>query len=333
MDFLTDLGPGDRLGSYTLVRKLGEGGMGVVFEAQHATLRRPAAVKVLSAWLSTGLGRRRFEREVQACAALTHPNTIEIYDYGETEDGTLYYAMEFLEGYDLTRLVQLDGAQTAARTIRVLDPIAGALGEAHAHDLVHRDIKPPNIVLCEAGGVPDVAKLLDFGLVVPMKRGSTRLTMDGHVLGTPRYVPPEMIGERGEVSPASDLYSLGLVAYFLLSGRHAFDGDSSADILRKQRDEAPPPLREVAPDVPDDLAEVVHWCLAKDPTQRPRSARELRDALQGCAAATQWDAAEASAWWDRWRDQELAERAPTRPSITAPSTTAPSTPAAKKRER
>lgn len=326
MDFLTDLGPGDRLGNYTLTRKLGEGGMGVVFEARHASLDRPAAVKVLSAWLSTGLGRKRFEREVQACAALTHPNTVDIYDYGESEDGTLYYAMEFLEGYDLKQLVEMDGPQSPARTIHVLDPIAGALGEAHEHGLVHRDIKPPNILLCEQGGIPDVAKLVDFGLVVPLKEKS-RLTVEGHVMGTPRYTAPEMIGQGGRVTPSSDFYSLGLVAYYLLSGRHAFEGSSSAEILKRQRDEPPPLLAAIAPSVPNDLASVVHWCLEKDPTRRPADSTALREAFAGCRDAHAWSAVEAAAWWDRCRERTVQPMPSSRPSITAPSS-----PAAKKRD-
>lgn len=326
MDFFADLGPGDQLGSYTLVRKLGEGGMGVVFEAKHASLQRPAAVKVLSAWLSTGLGRKRFEREVQACAALTHPNTVEIYDYGESADGTLYYAMEFLEGFDLKQLVEMDGPQSAARTIRVLDQIAGALGEAHEHGLVHRDIKPPNILLCELGGIPDIAKLVDFGLVVPLKEKS-RLTVEGHVMGTPRYTAPEMIGRDSRVTPSSDFYSLGLVAYYLLSGRHAFEGNSSAEILKRQRDEPAPLLAAIAPSVPRDLAGVVHWCLEKDPSKRPVGAAPLREALAGCQDATAWNDAEAAAWWNTHRDYEAKPLISSRPSITAPSK-----PAAKKRD-
>ena len=294
--------------------------MGVVFEAQHDRMQRPTAVKVLSTWLVSELGRARFEREVQACASLTHPNTIEIYDFGESEDGTLYYAMEYLEGYDLKQLVKMDGAQPAARTLRVLDQIAGALGEAHEKSLVHRDIKPPNIILCEAGGIPDVAKLVDFGLVSPMVQSSRRLTVEGHVIGTPRYVAPEMLKAKCELSPATDFYALGLVAYYLLSGRHAFEAESSAEILRKQRNEPPPPLTSVAPSVPADVAGVVHWCLEKDPAKRPADGRALREALAGCADAKRWNADDASAWWDEWRERpsEVASTPPRSASLTAP---------------
>jgi len=323
VDFLSPLGPGDRLGAYTIVRKLGEGGMGVVFEARHDRLSRPAALKVLSSWLISELGRARFEREVQACARLTHPNTVEIYDYGESEDGTLFYAMEYLEGYDLRRLVELDGPQPAARVIRILDQIAGALGEAHDLGLIHRDIKPPNILLCEAGGVPDVAKLVDFGLVAPIRPTRDRLTVEGFVLGTPRYVAPEMLRPQIELSAASDFYALGLVAYFLLSGRHAFDGEAGADILKKQRDEAPPPLTEA----PGDLASVIDWCLEKDPAKRPGSAAILRESLSRCRDADGWDDEAARVWWDRWRETPRADAPAAIPS--SPSITVPERPSAK----
>ncbi|MGE3634427.1 MAG: serine/threonine-protein kinase [Sandaracinaceae bacterium] len=341
MDDLDELPPGHQLGSYTLIRKLGAGGMGTVYQARHGTLARPAAVKVLSSWLTTGLGRMRFEREVQACAALTHPNTVEIYDYGETPDGTLYYAMEYLDGFDLKQLIDLEGRQTAARTLRILEPIAGALGEAHAHGLVHRDIKPPNIIVCEAGGIPDVAKLVDFGLVAPLKQ-KPRLTLEGHVMGTPRYVAPEMIGSGRGMSPASDIYSLGLVAFYLLSGRHAFDAESSVEILHMQRDEPAPHLVHAAPGCPEDLANVIAWCLEKDPDRRPASAAELSEAFARCEDFERWNQAEARAWWARQRTLRIAQLAE-RSMVTEPdgppvmderiSLTNPEGPAAKKRAR
>lgn len=319
LDFLTPLGPGDRLGSYTIVRRLGEGGMGVVFEARHDRTQRPAAVKVLSSWLVTELGRARFEREVQACASLTHPNTIEIYDFGESDDGTLYFAMEYLEGYDLGELVKMDGPLPVARTLRIVDQIAGALGEAHEKGLVHRDIKPANIILCEAGGIPDIAKLVDFGLVSPMIQSDRRrLTAEGQLIGTPRYVAPEMLRAKCGLSPATDFYALGLVAYYLLSGRHTFEAETSAEILRKQRNEPPPPLVDVAPGVPADVASVVHWCLEKEPAKRPADGRALRRALASCTDASRWDADEASAWWAKWRARPVEQEPPRATSLTAP---------------
>jgi serine/threonine-protein kinase len=196
----------------------------------------------------------------------------------------------------------------------VLDQIAGALGEAHDLDLIHRDIKPANIILCELGGVPDVAKLVDFGLVTPIRAGP-RLTQEGPMIGTPRYVAPEMLMPEVTVGPTTDFYALGLVAYFLLSGRHAFDGDSGAEILRKQRDEPPTPLTESAPGVPNDLASVVHWCLEKDPSARPLHARALREALSRCRDASRWSEEEARGWWDTWRAREHTDTAPSSASL------------------
>ncbi len=287
--------------------------MGVVYEARREHPDRAVALKVVSPWLGSELGRARFEREVRSCAQLTHPNTIVIYDYGEAEDGTLYYAMEYLDGFDLRRLVDLDGPQSGARTIRILDQIAGALGEAHEKGLIHRDIKPPNIILCEQAGIPDVAKLVDFGLVMPIAPGR-RLTLEGQAIGTPRYVAPEMLKPEGKVSPASDFYALGLVAYFLHSGRHAFDTQSSAEILKNQRDEPAPPLPEAA----SDLASIVAWCLEKDPDARPADARTLRSALLKCAEANRWSEDDARAWWDEWRVQ-THQRSQRPPSNRAPS--------------
>jgi len=299
--------------------------MGVVFEARHDGRPRSLALKVLSSWLTTELGRARFEREVQACAALTHPNTVRIYDYGEQPDGTLYYAMEYLDGWDLKQLVELDGSQTPARTIRILDQIAAALGEAHDKSMVHRDIKPPNIILCGADGVPDTAKLVDFGLVSPMVESSQRrLTVEGHVIGTPRYVAPEMLGATCELTPATDFYALGLVAYYLLSGRHAFDG-SAAEILYAQRSEDPVPLTSIDAELPADLASVVHWCLDKDPAKRPANGRALREALHECWDASRWDHAEAAEWWDAWRERPTEEI----PRVNTPSISAPARASAK----
>ena len=304
MDFLTPLGPGDRLGAYTLIRRLGVGGMGVVFEAIHDSGGRPAAVKVLSSWLIGELGRARFEREVQAIASLSHPHTVRIYDFGELPDGTLYYAMEYLDGWDLKQLVDLDGRQSPARTLRILDQVAGALGEAHERGLLHRDIKPPNIILCGADGAPDVAKLVDFGLVVPLRTTpSARITLDGEVIGTPRYVAPELLGAGDALSPATDFYALGLVAYFLLSGHHAFEGLSPAEILTKQRRQPPPPLSSLVPGLRTDIKSVVEWCLEKQPSNRPQSSRELREAFKECADAERWEADAAREWWDAWRDR------------------------------
>jgi eukaryotic-like serine/threonine-protein kinase len=299
-DFLSPLGPGDRVGRYTLVRRLAEGGMGVVFEALSDHGRR-VALKVLSDWLVSEIGRQRFEREVLAAAQLQHPNIVAIYDFGETEGGTLYYAMEYLDGVDLMRLVDLDGKQEPPRAVRIVLSIAAALGHAHDAGLVHRDIKPPNILITEAGGMPDVAKLVDFGLVVPIAPKS-RLTIDGHVIGTPRYAAPELLLSNGSASASTDLYALGLVAFFLLTGKHAFDAESSAEILKKQRDEPAPSLLTYG--IAPDLASVIAWCLEKEPARRPGDARTLAEALTRCVDASRYDEEAARAWWAHWRANE-----------------------------
>ncbi|MFK7985639.1 MAG: serine/threonine-protein kinase [Sandaracinaceae bacterium] len=317
MDFLDSLGPGDHLGPYVIVRAIGEGGMGVVYEADHTRLQRPAAVKVLHSYLATDLGRSRFEREVRACAALSDPHTVEIYDIGESDDGRLYYAMELLEGYDLRQLVEADGPQAPGRAVRVLAQIAGALSEAHGKGLVHRDIKPPNIILCAPGGEPDVAKLVDFGLVTSAK-GRGRLTIEGNLLGTPRYIAPEMTSDPAGVGPAADLYALGLVAYFLLTGQHAFDHPDRAEILRRQRDDPPPSLLTVRPSLPIDLVSVVERCLEKRAEDRFVSALALRDALLGCACAAEWNEEEARRWWANVSRPRGASERP--PAMTRAST-------------
>lgn len=311
MELPAPLAPGARLGPYTVVRTLGEGGMGTVYEATGPDPAgpervRPVALKVLSPWLVTDLGRAQFEREIEICRQLSHPNTVVILDHGETSEGSLYYAMELLEGLDLRRLVDEDGPQSAARTVRILHPIAGALGEVHARGLVHRDVKPPNIVLAQPSGVPDVAKLVDFGLVTPLA-SLGRSSREAPVIGTPRYTAPELLATEGDVTPATDLYALALVAFFLLTGEHAFDGSCSMEILRKQREQPAPSLLEWG--VSADLAGLVAWCLRKSPQERPADAETVRAALERCADASRWDAEEARAWWTSWRAKDAAQRA------------------------
>ncbi|MGL4552388.1 MAG: serine/threonine-protein kinase, partial [Gemmataceae bacterium] len=272
-----------RLGPYQLRRKLGAGGMGEVWLAEHFLLRRPCAVKLIRPEL-VGDARflRRFEREVQATAALSHPNTVEVYDYGHAEDGTFYYAMEYLPGVSLEEMVRQSGPLPGARAVRLLRQLCGALAEAHGVGLVHRDVKPGNVLVCERGGVPDVAKLLDFGLVRTGGQagdGST-LTEVGAIAGTPAYMSPEQA--RGEVADArSDLYSLGAVAYFLLSGAPPFVRGSALQTMAAHLSDTAGPM----PGVPADLAAVVSRCLEKDAGRRFQSAGELERALTTAAPA------------------------------------------------
>jgi serine/threonine protein kinase len=240
---------------------------------------------------------RRFEKEVQLTARLTHPNTISIYDYGRTPDGTFYYAMELLEGLTVEQLVERHGPQPAARVIHLLLQACGALSEAHGIGLIHRDIKPANIYLCRRGGIQDVVKVLDFGLVRELNRdGDVGGSNVDTVVGTPLYLSPEAILSPDRVEARADLYGLGGVAYFMLTGAPPFGGRSLVEICSHHLHTPPePPSRRRA--VPADLDDLVLRCLAKNPNQRPASAAVLAEALHTCADAGGWNAADAERWW------------------------------------
>jgi serine/threonine-protein kinase len=300
-----DLGRVRQLGQYALVDKIGEGGMGVVYRARHAMLRRPTAIKLLNPARAGEENIRRFEREVQLTAELTHPNTVAIYDYGRTPDGLFYYAMEFLDGVDLQKLVRDYGAQPYGRVVQILVQVCGALDEAHEIGLIHRDIKPANVILCERGRRPDVAKVVDFGLVKPVSQSTTdSLSTADAVVGTPLYLSPESI--RGqELDPRSDLYALGCVAYFLLAGAPVFDGDSAVEVCGHHLHSEPAPLREQrATDVPAELEQIIMDCLAKPPADRPGSAAELARRLRQVDVGSSWTRADAVAFWERHRRRE-----------------------------
>ena len=286
-----------KLGQYVLKEKLGEGGMGEVYLAQHVLLRRPCALKLIRPERAGDpKNLRRFEREVQATASLTHPNTVQVYDFGHTEDGTFYYVMEYLPGSTLEELVKQAGPLPPAPAIHFLRQVCGALAEAHARGLIHRDIKPGNVMICERGGAPDVAKLLDFGLVLPPTEDvkSDKLTQEGTVAGTPAYLSPEQAGGQEAVEARSDIYSVGALAYFLLTGRPPFAGRAGMKLIAAHLYEVPEPLCRHRPDVPSDLEAVVLRCLAKDPNARFPDAESLNAALSSCAAAGQWTAREAA---------------------------------------
>jgi hypothetical protein len=290
-----------RLGQYVLEQKLGEGGMGEVYRARHGMMRRSCAIKLLRGDRAGELNLRRFEREVQLTARLTHPNTITIFDYGRTHDGIFYYAMELLDGATLQRIVAVDGPQPASRVVRILSMLCGALSEAHSIGLIHRDIKPANIMLCTQGGERDVVKLLDFGLVKEFKPDrDVELTAGGAILGTPQYMAPESIRAADAADARTDIYALGAVAYYLLAGVEVFDGKSVLEICAQHLHETPktPSSRGIV--VPASLEAVVLACLSKEPDQRPQSASELRSQLDACAVR-HWDSAEARAWWEEHR--------------------------------
>ena len=290
-----------QLGAYSLKKKLGAGGMGEVHLAEHRLLKRPCAIKLIRAEKADdATAIARFESEVQATAGLTHVNTVEIYYFGHTQDGTFYYAMEFLPGMDLQALVDKTGPMPAARVVHLLKQVSSALGEAHRAGLIHRDIKPGNIFATERGGVLDVAKLLDFGLVKSLSTpdSSPEITIEGAVIGSPMYAPPERVLGELEPDARGDIYSLGATAYFLLTGRPVFQGDKVLKVLFAHANETPLPLRELRPDIPADVEAIVMRCLARDPDQRFQTAEELEAALQATACSTAWTQQQSRASWD-----------------------------------
>jgi serine/threonine-protein kinase len=296
-----------QLGQYRLGRQIGAGGMGEVYLAEHQLLKRPCALKLIRPGdAADPMALARFEREVRLTATLSHPNTVEIYDYGRAEDGTYYYVMEYLPGLNLAELVERHGPQPPGRVVYLLRQVCLALREAHAADLIHRDIKPSNIIVSRRGGMDDVAKLLDFGLVLPTARSAARLPGgEGQILGTPLFMSPEQATGGGELDARSDIYSLGAVAYCLLTGRPPFEGQDGIGLLiAHARDSVVPPSL-VRDDIPHDLERVVLRCLAKDAAQRFADAESLERALGECACAGDWDQQRAARWW-RDADRALA---------------------------
>ncbi len=291
-----------KLGQYLIEEKIGEGGNGTVYRARHALLRRPTALKLMNPeFAQSDAARKRFEHEVRLTSGLSHPNTVAIYDFGHTSDGTLYYAMELLEGSTLNRLVQAGGPLPAGRAIHFLMQACGSLAEAHAKGLIHRDIKPSNLIACERGGLYDVLKIVDFGLVKEMEEVDGNLTQAEVLIGTPFYMAPEIISQPGAASPQSDLYALGAVGYFLVTGRQVFEGASAVEICAAHLHDTPErPSVRAGRDIPRDLEDLLLRCLAKDPDDRPGSPAELQDALARCADAGSWGPAEAIAWWGKY---------------------------------
>jgi eukaryotic-like serine/threonine-protein kinase len=298
-----------QLGQYTLEDKIGEGGMGVVFRARHAMLRRPTVVKLLPPERAGASNLARFEREVQLTSQLSSPNTVAVYDFGRTPEGIFYYAMEYLDGVDLDELVALSGPQPASRVVHLLAQVCAALAEAHGAGLVHRDIKPGNVMLCRQGGQQDVVKILDFGLVKDVTAGDVKLTEADTFLGTPLYLSPEAITQPNAVDGRSDLYAVGGLGYFLLTGRAMFSGRTVAEVCSKHLYEAPVPPSQLVPDVPADLEALLLSCLAKSPERRPQDATALRAKLLSCADASGWSDADAVAWWEAHPRSARAERA------------------------
>ncbi len=324
----SDISRARRMGAYRLVEKLGEGGMGEVWKAEHRMLARPAAIKLIrsdpggsSPGRTPSSHLHRFEREVQATSLLRSPHTVEVYDYGLTEYREFYYVMELLDGLSLEELVQRHGPLCAERVIHVLIQACHSLAEAHASGLVHRDIKPANVFLCRYGLEHDWVKVLDFGLV--KRSGGTtdpKLTDIGAFAGTPAYGSPETaMGDSDVVDGRSDLYSLGCVGFWLLTGATPFRATSPMQMLLQHVHEAPvAPSHHTEMPVPAELDEVILACLRKNPDERPTSAAALAEALQRIPVGQPWTAERAREWWDRHRPRHAA--AETRTAGTAGDT-------------
>ena len=306
-----DVNEARRLGQYVLQRMLGRGGMGEVHLAAHQFLRRPCAVKLIRAERAGDAATlARFEREVQAAAGLTHPNTVQIYDYGHSADGTFYYVMEYLPGISLEDLVERHGPLPPARAVHILVQICGALSEAHGRGLVHRDLKPSNVMLCERGGLHDVAKLLDFGLVYQERDdpADPKLTQAGTILGTPSFMSPEQCDGDAPVTFASDIYSLGGIAFFLLLGRPPFIARSTIQMIWAHMYEVPPMVNSLRGEIPVALADVIARCLAKSPADRYPDTMSLESALRASIERRAWNNQDAHQWWHTHETDSVASR-------------------------
>jgi serine/threonine-protein kinase len=291
---------GRRLGPYRLGKRIGEGGMANVYLAQHDLLKRPTAVKLLKPARATDEMVARFEREVQLASSLSHPNTVEIFDYGRTRDGLFYYAMEYLDGMTVSELLQRQSPLPVSRAVHILRQVCAALAEAHARDIVHRDIKPENIMVCRYGGVYDFVKILDFGLVKHISEKHSRdLTRTLRILGTPLYMAPERLRNPADVDARADIYAVGALAFLMLTGKKLFDSGDDLELTTKILTEEPPRVAQAAPQpVPLELDLIVTACVEKKRELRPQRVADLVEALDGLAAEHRWTQREAQEWWN-----------------------------------
>jgi len=294
------------LGSYRLVERLGKGGMGEVWRATHRLLARPAAIKLLQASAGEGpdgeMAMKRFEREAQVTSRLRSPHTVELWDFGVAGDGRFYYVMELLDGLDLDALVRRHGPISADRAVFLLRQVCHSLAEAEAHGLVHRDIKPANILMCRYGGEHDFIKVLDFG-IVKVTHAATRdsiATQENVLRGTPAFIAPEQVLSAGAIDSRADIYSVGCVAYWLLTGDLVFRGDTPIAVMMHHAHTTPVPVSQRAElPIPPELDRLILSCLEKDPAKRPQSARELSRQLAEIPIATPWTEERAQLWWSR----------------------------------
>jgi serine/threonine-protein kinase len=289
-----------RLGNYLIREEIGRGGMGQVFIAHHALMCRPTALKVLrNTEENHQSAAARFEREVRLSSTLTHPNTITIYDFGRTSDNTFYYAMEYLQGMDLQRVVARFGPLPAARAVPILTQVCGSLAEAHERNIIHRDIKPSNIFLTQRGGLYDFVKVLDFGVAKQIQKDAgPELTQPGVSVGTPRYFAPEAIRGSGAIDARADIYNVGGVAYWILTGHETFESSSKIELIinhAKTRPKRPSEVSEIP--IPSELDDIVMKCLEKDPDDRFQTVAELEAALRAIRFDNPWTQAKAREWW------------------------------------
>ena len=295
----SQMGEARRVGAYALEERIGEGGMAVVYRARHALLKRPCAIKLLKPARATDEMIARFEREVQLASQLAHPNTVEIYDYGRSAEGHFYYAMEYLDGITAAELVARGGAVPVARALHILRQLCAGLAEAHARGLVHRDVKPENIMVCRRGGEYDVVKILDFGLVKSLAEPHSRdLTRTLRILGTPLYMAPERLRNPADVDARADIYAVGAVAFFLLTGRRLFEAPDDLALTTRVLNDEPPRVSEAAAQpVPLELDLLVQACLEKQRENRPQRVTDLVEALEALSQEQRWTQREAQDWW------------------------------------
>jgi serine/threonine protein kinase len=292
------------VGSYRLKKRLGIGGMGEVWAAKHRMLARPAAIKLIRPAILASHGPEEakrllklFEREAQTTASLTSPNTIQLFDYGVTLDGTFYYVMELLDGYDLQTLVKTFGKQPPERVASLLIQATESLHEAHEHQFVHRDLKPANIFTCRYGGDVDFVKVLDFGLVMDRRPTEEELQKPG-LIGTPAVMAPEMVRFNAPVDQRADIYALGCVAYWLLTAERVFEAENRADMLVMHAHQRPvPPSKRAGISLPPRLEEIILQCLDKNPNKRPQTARQLGDMFRELGLDREWTRARREDWW------------------------------------
>jgi serine/threonine-protein kinase len=314
------------IGSYALVEKIGEGGMGEVWRAKHRLLARPAAIKLIRADALGGGGRareaalQRFEREAQDTATLGSVHTVNLYDFGVTEEGNFYYVMELLDGISLEQFVKTFGPMEPARAVYVLRQACHSLAEAHARGLIHRDIKPANIFLCRLGPDDDFVKVLDFGLVKHAETADTvpQLTMDGVITGTPAFLPPEIAMGQATFDERADIYALGCVAYYLVTGELVFARDTAMAMALAHLNEIPTPPRERSElPIPPVLDALILQCLAKNPAERPTSAAELANRLAATVSPDAWTADNAHGWWQLHWGSTIVPRSTAPPANAA----------------